>query len=101
MEWVEVIVTPSGLFIPKLYQLVCKVSSEICVTPVVSIQANGIVRIPDPAHRLAAKSGIGSLIGMGPLFVAGVVLILVSVGLAISRQRVAMQVVDAEPTPVR
>jgi O-acetylserine/cysteine efflux transporter len=38
---------------------------------------------------------------MGPLFMAGVVLIFIGVGLAISRQRAAKQMVEAEPAPVR
>lgn len=58
------------------------------------------VQFLQPVFGIAASA---AMFGdrMGPLFVAGVVLILVGVGLAISRQRAAKQVVEAAPAPVR
>ncbi|WP_328596010.1 DMT family transporter [Aureimonas psammosilenae] len=58
------------------------------------------VQFLQPVFGIAASA---ALFGdrMGTLFMAGVVLILVGVGLAIGRQRTARQVVEAEPAPVR
>ena len=58
------------------------------------------VQFLQPVFGIAASA---AMFGdrMGPLFICGVVLILVGVGLAISRQRAARQVVAAEPSPVR